>query len=68
VFASADFLGCQVDLEVFDFDVGVFSAVASAQKGSDASEEFFECKWFDEIVVGAEVEAFDAVFDCVLGG
>src|SRR5690242_19356566 len=29
---------------------------------SDASGEFFECEWLDEIIVGAEIEALDSVF------
>src|SRR3990170_264254 len=62
VFAAADLAGCQVDLEVFYLDFRRLSAIAAADEGADAREELFECEGLDEIVVGAEVEACDAVF------
>jgi len=61
-------LGGGVDLEVGDADGGGFVVVAAADHGADAGEEFFPGEGLDHVVVGAEVEAFDAVLNAVAGG
>jgi hypothetical protein len=39
----------------------------SPQNGTDASEQLFEHEWFDEVVVGAELEAVQPILDRVAG-
>jgi hypothetical protein len=43
-------------------------AFVAAEEGADAGEEFLEREGFDEVVVGAAVEAVDAVVDVAFGG
>ena len=57
-----------VDLEIADAEDCRGGFVFPADHGADTGEEFGEDEWFDEIIIGAEFEAGDAILGRVLGG
>jgi hypothetical protein len=68
-FAGAgDAAGGGVDFEVVDDEHGIFGVVLAADEGADAGFEFAEDAGFGDVVIGAGVEAADAVFGVVLAG
>ncbi|MNN17522.1 hypothetical protein D3C81_1307130 [compost metagenome] len=48
--------------------VFVFPGRATAGQGAQARHQFGEGKGFDQVIVGAEFQAFDAVGDVIPGG
>ena len=42
--------------------------LGTTQQRADAGQEFARAEWFDEIIVGARIEAGDAILDLALGG
>src|SRR5262249_44390876 len=64
---TPDPLGRGVDLKIFDLDPWVPGAVWPSCKRSHARQQSFERKGLDEIVVGTDVEALDAVRHRVAG-
>ncbi len=54
--------------EVQDLDLGLGFHAGAAQQGADAGHELAGRERLDEVVVGAELEADDAVLDLTLGG
>src|SRR5262245_53518677 len=59
--------GAGVDLNVAEVDAGIGFAGGTADERTEAGEEFGEIERFDEVIVGAGVEAADAVFGGVAG-
>ena len=70
VLGAVDGLGGEVDLQVAELEVveGCLFAAGAAEEGADAGEEFFGAEGFDEVIIGAGIEAFDAVLDHAFGG
>ena len=58
----------EIDFEIGDGEEIGLACAGAAEDGADAGEEFREGEGFDEVIVGAEFEAFDAVFDGIAGG
>jgi len=65
---AGDAAGGCVDFEVFDLEEGVLHVVLAADEGADAGFELCEDAGFGDVVVGAGIEAADAVFGFILGG
>src|SRR5687767_5458443 len=60
--------GGGVELDVGEAEDGFGARAGAADDGTDAGEQFGEAEGFGDVVVGAAVEAFDAVGDRVAGG
>lgn len=61
-------VGASVDDEVGDLDAVGFKGGVASGEGADAGEEFGDGEGFDEVIVGADIEAGDFVFGGVAGG
>ena len=61
-------MGCRVERQGAVFDERAGASGAPPQQGAQAGGQFVEVEGFDQIVVGAGVEAPDAVADRVAGG
>jgi hypothetical protein len=55
----------EVHIEITYAQTQGFHAAATAQQCSNARDEFSESERFDEIVVGAAVQAGNSIFQCV---
>jgi hypothetical protein len=64
---EGDFSGGGIDEDAAGFEDGFGVAGASAEKCPDPGEEFGEVEGFDQIIIGARVEAADAVGGGIAG-
>jgi hypothetical protein len=67
VAGAFDFAGDGIDGEIVDLEEGR-DIVFSAEQGADAGEELIKIEGFDEVIIGAAIEAADAVLAGVAGG
>lgn len=65
---AADLAEGGVDFEIADADGGGMGIVLAADECADAGKELGEFEGFDEVVVGTEIEAPDAVLGGVASG
>lgn len=66
---APDAAGREVDANGAEADPGGGGdGGATAQEGADAGKEFLAAEGFDQVIVGAEVEAADAILDAASGG
>ncbi len=57
-----------IEFEIADDDSRGTEFVGAAKKGAQAGEEFAEFEGLGEVIVGAGIEAFDAVVNAVFRG
>ncbi|MNS06164.1 hypothetical protein D3C72_375840 [compost metagenome] len=57
-----------VDLQVLDLQLFFFTGGAAAGQGAQAGDQFGEGKRLDQVIVGAQFQALDAVGDVIAGG
>src|SRR5262245_16648582 len=65
--ASGDLARDKVHIQVAYGQAQRVGRAAAPQEGAYASDEFGECEWFDEVVVGAAVQSGYAVLQSVAG-
>ncbi|MNQ95163.1 hypothetical protein D3C85_1107100 [compost metagenome] len=68
VAGAADATLEHVDLQVVDVQVFFFPGRTAPGQGAQACHQFGEGKRLDQVIVGAQFEAFDAVGDVIPGG
>ena len=59
-----------IENQIVEFDCGPVAAgdTGSTEQGTEASEEFVECIWLDEVVVGARIEPRNAISNFMSSG
>src|SRR5207244_374959 len=65
--APANVAAGRVDFQVVNTQNGVFDLVAAADEGAQASQQFFQLERLGQVVVGAEIQAANLVFDAAPG-